>query len=137
MKRKGEIVLSIIGGASSLIMIVIGLVFLYRKDDEAYLNYLHANWSESQVATSLEQMNQAGTMWVLPGIIGIALSIIAIILLKGNGGPKLTGWILILSSVVVCIISVFGFIPAMFFGIAGVMVLVRNLNIGKSKQLGK
>ncbi|USG66111.1 DUF4064 domain-containing protein [Brevibacillus ruminantium] len=137
MKRTGEIVLNIIGAVSSLIMIVIGFVFLYRKDDKAYLNYLHANWSESQVAASLDQMNQAGTMWVLPGIIGIVLSIIAIVLLKGNGSPKLAGWILILVSVVVCIISVFGFIPTMFFGIAGIMALVRKPNAGKTKRLVK
>ncbi|WII36040.1 hypothetical protein [Paenibacillus thiaminolyticus] len=39
MKRKGEIVLSIIGAASSLILIVTGLVFLYRKDNKDYLNW--------------------------------------------------------------------------------------------------
>ncbi|GIN93666.1 membrane protein [Siminovitchia terrae] len=131
MKRTGEIVLSIIGALSSLIMVIAGLVFLYRKDSETYLEYLHANWSESEVATLLEQMSQAGTMWVLPGIIGIAVGIVAIIMLKGNSSPKLAGWILILASVVVCIVSVFGFIPAIFFIIAGIMALARKENVSK------
>lgn len=133
MKRTGEIVLSITGAASSLIMIVIGLVFLYRKDNEAYLDYLHANWSESEVAASLDQMNQAGTMWVLPGIFGIVLGIITLFLLKGNVSPKLTGWILIIVSVVICINSVFGSIPSIFFILAGIMALVRKPTV-KKKQ---
>ncbi|GIP32535.1 DUF4064 domain-containing protein [Paenibacillus sp. J2TS4] len=135
MKRTGEIVLSIIGAVSSVIMIVTGLVFLYRKDSEDYLSYLHANWSESEVAASLDQMNQAGTLWVLPGIIGAALGITAIILLKGNGSPKLAGWILIIVSVVACIISVFGFIPAMFFVIAGIMAWVRKPDVRKKQAI--
>ncbi|MGG3836337.1 DUF4064 domain-containing protein [Paenibacillus thiaminolyticus] len=133
MKRTGEIVLSIIGAASSLIMIVTGLVFLYRKDNEDYLNYLYANWTESEVAASLDQMNQAGTMWVLPGIIGGVLGIITMIWLKGNGSPKLAGWTLIIVSVAVCLISVFGFIPAIFFVTAGIMALARKPN-GRKKQ---
>ncbi|MGG4397396.1 DUF4064 domain-containing protein [Paenibacillus thiaminolyticus] len=135
MKRTGEIVLSIIGAASSLIMIVIGIVFLYRKDNEDYLNYLYTNWTESEVAASLDQMNQAGTMWVLPGIIGCVLGMITMIWLKGNGSPNLAGWTLILVSVAVCIISVFGFIPAMFYVIAGIMALVRKPIVRKKQGL--
>ncbi|WP_010492552.1 hypothetical protein [Paenibacillus elgii] len=118
MKRTGESVLNITG-------------------TEAYLNYLHANWSKSEVAASLDQMNLAGTMWVLPGIIGVALGIITMILLKSKGSQKLTGWILIIVSVVVCMISVFGCIPAMFFIIAGIMALVRNPNVRKKQAIGK
>ncbi|MFM1654182.1 DUF4064 domain-containing protein [Brevibacillus sp. B_LB10_24] len=135
MKRTGEIVLNIMGTATSLIMVVIGLVFLYRKDNEAYLNYLHANWSDSEVAATLDQMNQAGTMWVLPGIIGAALGIIAMILLKGKGSQKLTGWMLMIVSVAVCMISVFGCIPAMFFILAGIMALVRNPNVRQKQAI--
>ena len=76
MKRTGEIALSIIGSISGLIMIVVGIVFLYRKDNADYLNYLHANWTDSQVTASLEQMNQAGTLWVLPGVIAVVLGVI-------------------------------------------------------------
>ncbi|MDR0266756.1 DUF4064 domain-containing protein [Paenibacillus sp.] len=131
MKRIGEIVLSIIGAVTSLIMVGIGIFFLYAKDNPAYLNYLHDNWNDAQVATTLEQMNQSGTLWILPGIIGIALSIIAIFLLKRNASPKLVGWMLILGSVVICIISIFGFFPLIFFVIAGIMALIRKPNVRK------
>lgn len=126
MKRKGEIVFSIIGAALSLIMIVIGFAFLYLKDNAAYLDYLHANWNDSQVANSIDQMNQSGTLWILPGIVGIVLGVLAIIILRGNGSPRLAGWLLILAAVVPCVISVFGYISALFYVIAGVMALVRT-----------
>ncbi|MDR9854335.1 DUF4064 domain-containing protein [Paenibacillus sp. VCA1] len=129
MKRTGEIVLSMIGAVSSLVMIVVGIVFLYRKDDANYLNDLHANWSDSQAAAALDQMNQAGTLWVLPGMIGVVLGVMAMILLKGKGSQKIAGWLLIIVSVAACMISVFGFIPAMFFVIAGIMALVRKPNV--------
>lgn len=135
MKRTGEIVLNIMGAVSSLIMIVVGLVFLYRKDNEAYLNYLHANWSESEVAASLDQMNQAGTMWVIPGTIGVVLGIIALILLKGKDGRKLAGWMLIIVSVAICMISVFGCIPAIFFIVAGIMGLAGKPNVRKKQAI--
>lgn len=137
MKRTVEFVLNIIGTATSLIMIVIGLVFLYLKDNKVYLEYLHSKWSESAVATTVDQMNQAGTLWILPGIIGIVLGISAIILLKANGSPKLTGWLLIIVSVMVCIISVFGFFPAMFFVIAGILALFRKSNVNKTQAVRK
>ncbi|NKI24391.1 DUF4064 domain-containing protein [Paenibacillus dendritiformis] len=133
MKRTGEIALSMIGAVVSLIMIVTGLVFLYLKDNEDYVNELYAHWTDGEAAASLDQMNQAGTMWVLPGMIGCVLGLIVMIWLKGSGSPKLAGWTLILVSMAVCIISVFGFIPAMFFVIAGIMALARKPN-GRKKQ---
>ena len=47
-------------------------------------------------------------------------------LLKGNRNPKLAGWGLIIVSVVICIISLFGSIPAMFFVVAGIVALVKR-----------
>ncbi|BFH64198.1 DUF4064 domain-containing protein [Paenibacillus azoreducens] len=135
MKRTGEIILSIIGAVTSLIMVGTGIFFLYSKDNQTYLDYLHANWNDTQVAATLEQMNQAGTLWVLPGIAGIVLSILAIFLLKGNANPKIVGWMLILGSVVLCIISVFGFFPLVFFVIAGIMALVRNPNVRRKQGI--
>ncbi|GAV12677.1 DUF4064 domain-containing protein [Paenibacillus sp. chi10] len=134
MRRTGEIVFSIIGAALNLIMIVIGVAFLYLKDNAAYMDYLHANWNDSQIATSIDQMNQSGTLWILPGFVGIVLSVMAILLLRRNGSPRLAGWLLILAAVVPCVISVFGYIPAIFFVIAGVMTLVRKTG-GRKVQL--
>ncbi|GAA0387915.1 DUF4064 domain-containing protein [Paenibacillus motobuensis] len=135
MKRTGEIALSIIGSISGLIMIVVGIVFLYHKDNADYLNYLHANWTDSQVAASLEQMNQAGTLWVLPGGIAAVLGIISIILMKAGDKQKFTGWMLIIVTIITCFISVFGMIPAIFFIIAGIMALVRNPGAARRQSI--
>jgi len=135
VKRIGEIVFSVIGAVTSLFMVGIGIFFLFAKDNATYLNYLHAHWNDSQVANSIEQMNQAGILWVLPGIIGILISILAIFLFKKNASPKLAGWMLLIGSVVMCIISIFGFFPLMFFVIAGIMALVRKPNVRKKHAL--
>ncbi|MCJ7840887.1 DUF4064 domain-containing protein [Lederbergia sp. NSJ-179] len=126
MKRTVEIVLSVLGFITSLVMVGTGVVFLYLKDNEAFLRYLDSGWSESQNAYTLEQLGQAGTMFILPGIIGIVLGVGAAMILKGNRSPKLVGWGLIIVSVVISIISVIGMIPVLFFIIAGIMALVRK-----------
>ncbi|MGG0240164.1 DUF4064 domain-containing protein [Bacillus rhizoplanae] len=126
MKRTVEIVLSVLGVIVSLVMAGTGVVFLYLKNNEAFLRYLDTGWSESQNAYTLDQLSQAGTMFILPGIIGIVFGASAAMLLKGNRSPKLAGWGLIIVSVVICIISLFGFIPAMFFIVAGIVALVKK-----------
>lgn len=126
MKRIVEIVFSVLGAVASLIMAGTGVVFLYLKNNEAFLRYLDSGWSESQNAYTLEQLSQAGNMFVLPGIIGIVLGASAAMLLKGNRRPKLAGWGLIIGSVVICILSLFGTIPAMFFIVAGVVTWIRK-----------
>lgn len=126
MKRTVEIVLSVLGVIVSLVMIGTGAVFLYLKNNEAFLRYLDSGWSESQNAYTLDQLSQAGTMFILSGIIGIVLGVSAAMLLKGNRSPRLVGWGLIIVSVVICIISLFGAIPALFFIVAGIVTLVRK-----------
>lgn len=125
MKRRVEIGLSVLGAVVSLIMAGTGAVFLYLKNNKTFLQYLDSGWSESQNAYTLDQLSQAGTMFVLPGIIGIILGASAAMLLKGNRKPKLAGWGLIIVSVVISIISLFGTIPAMFFIAAGIVTLIR------------
>lgn len=126
MRRTVEIVLSVLGVIASLVMVGTGAVFLYLKDSEAFLQYLEAGWSESENAYTLYQLGQAGTMFILPGIIGMVLGVCAVVLLKRNRRPKFTGWGLIVVSVVMCTISFFGAIPAMFFIVAGTMALIRK-----------
>lgn len=126
MKRTVEIVLSVLGVITSLVMVGTGVVFLYLKNNEAFLRYLDSGWTASQNAYTLEQLGQAGTMFILPGIIGIVLGVCAVIILKGNRSPKFAGWGLVIVSVVISIISVIGMIPALFFIIAGIMALVRK-----------
>ncbi|GIN16302.1 DUF4064 domain-containing protein [Shouchella clausii] len=126
MKRTVEIVLSVLGVITSLVMVGTGVVFLYLKNNEAFLQYLDSGWTASQNAYTLEQLGQAGTMFILPGIIGVVLGVCAVMMLKGNRSPKLAGWGLIIISVIISIVSVIGMIPALFFIIAGIMALVRK-----------
>ncbi|MDR4887882.1 DUF4064 domain-containing protein [Fredinandcohnia sp. QZ13] len=126
MKRIGEIVLSVIGVLMSLLMVGTGAVFLYLKNNEAFLGYLDSGWSESQNAYTLDQLSQSGTMFIFSGIIGIVLGASAAMLLKGNCNPKIVGWGLIIVSVLISIISLFGAIPALFFIVAGIVTLVRE-----------
>lgn len=130
MKRMVENVLNIIGVVGNVLMIGTGLVFLYLKDNADYLEYLDANWTKSQNAYTLDQLSQAGTMFVLPGVIGLVLGILAIYLLKSNQNQKFVGWMLIILSVVSCFISLFAAIPNIFFIIAGIIILV-----GKQKEI--
>lgn len=126
MKRTVESILSVLGVIASFVMAGTGAVFLCLKNSKAFLRYLDSGWSEQQNAYTLDQLGQAGTMFILPGVIGIVLGVIAARLLKRNRSPKLTGWVLIIVSVVISIISVIGMIPALFFIIAGILILVRK-----------
>lgn len=126
MKRTVEIVLSVLGVIVSFIMTGTGVAFLYLKNNEDFLRYLDTGWSENENVYTLDQLSQAGTMFILPGLIGIVLGASAAMLLKGNRSPKLAGWGLIIVSVVICIISLFGSIPAMFFVVAGIVALVKR-----------
>ncbi|GGP16075.1 DUF4064 domain-containing protein [Oceanobacillus neutriphilus] len=126
MKRTVEIVLSMLGVIMSFIMAGTGVVFLYLKNSASFLRYLDSGWGEQQNAYTLEQLGQAGTMFILPGMIGIVFGVIAAQLLKRNRSPKLAGWILIIISVVISTISVIGMIPAIFFIAAGIMTLIRK-----------
>lgn len=126
MKRTVEIVLSVLGVIVSFIMTGTGVAFLYLKNNEDFLRYLDTGWSENENVYTLDQLSQAGTIFILPGLIGIVLGASAAMLLKGNRSPKLAGWGLIIVSVVICIISLFGSIPAMFFVVAGIVALVKR-----------
>ncbi|MFD0710461.1 DUF4064 domain-containing protein [Paenibacillus sp. GCM10027626] len=123
MKRIVENVLNIIGVIGNVLMIGTGLVFFYLKDNEVFLKYLDDNWSKSQNDYTLDQLSQAWTMFVLPGIIGLVLGILAIYLLKSNRNQKLVGWMLIILSVASCFISLFAAIPNIFFIITGIIIL--------------
>ncbi len=126
MKQKIEVWLNILGISLSFIMVGTGVVFLYLTKSERFLQYLEAGWSESENAYTLEQLGQAGTMFILPGIIGMLIGFIAIFLVKRNYSPKLTGWSLIIVTVIITVISLFSAIPGMFFILAGALALSRK-----------
>lgn len=65
-------------------------------------------------------------MFILPGIIGWLIGLLAIYLVKRNYSPKFIGWGLIMVSVIITVISLFGAIPGMFFIMAGALALSRK-----------
>jgi len=132
MKRTFEIALSV-GMVASLVMVGTGIVFLYLTKSEAFLRYLEAGWSESENAYTLEQLGQAGTMFITPGLIGIALGLCAVWLLKGNRNSAVAGWGLIIVSVALCFVSLFAAIPGLFYIAAGILALARKPQLKLSK----
>src|SRR5690554_2496749 len=92
MKRTVEIALSVLGIIASFVIDATGVVFLYLTKSDKFMQYLEDGWSESENAYTLEQLWQAGTMFIIPGLIGIALGVCAAWLLKGNRNSLLAGW---------------------------------------------
>ncbi|MCC3371976.1 DUF4064 domain-containing protein [Cohnella sp. REN36] len=126
MKRMVENVFNIIDVVGNVLMIGTGLVFLFLKNNDAFLSYLDANWTKSQNDYTLDELSQAGTMFILPGIIGLVLGILAIYLSKNNRDRKIVGWMLLVISVGSCFVSLFAAIPNLFYMIAGIIMLVGN-----------
>ncbi|AGA59538.1 Putative uncharacterized protein [Thermobacillus xylanilyticus] len=135
MKRTFEIALSVLGIIASLVMVGTGIVFLYLTKSEKFLQYLEEGWSESENAYTLEQLGQAGTMFITPGLIGIALGLCAVWLLKGNRNAAVAGWGLIIVSVALCFVSLFAAIPGLFYIAAGILALARKPKLKMSKAL--
>src|SRR5690606_19958097 len=102
MKRTVEIALSVLGIITSFVIVATGVVFLYLTKSDKFMQYLEEGWSESENAYTLEQLGQAGTMFIIPGLIGIALGVWAAWLLRGNRNSFIAGWGLIIVSVVTC-----------------------------------
>ncbi|MFC5466163.1 DUF4064 domain-containing protein [Lederbergia graminis] len=126
MKRTVEIALSVLGIITSFVMVATGVVFLYLTKSDKFMQYLEEGWSESENAYTLEQLGQAGTMFIIPGLIGIALGVWAAWLLRGNRNSFIAGWGLIIVSVVTCFLSLFAGIPGLFYIAAGIIALVRK-----------
>ncbi|MUG68356.1 MULTISPECIES: DUF4064 domain-containing protein [Paenibacillus] len=126
MKRTVEIVLSVLGIIASFVMVATGVVFMYLTKSDKFMKYLESGWSASENAYTLEQLNQAGTMFILPGLIGMALGVGAAWLLKGNHNSFIAGWGLIIVSVVTCFLSLFAAIPGLFYIASGIIALARK-----------
>src|SRR5690554_1377423 len=107
MRRTLEIALSVLGIIASFIMVVTGIVFMFLTKSDEFLLYLESGWSASENAYTLEQLSQAGTMFIAPGLIAMALGISAALLLKGNRSPLIAGWGMIIVTVVICFLSLF------------------------------
>ncbi|MEI5907753.1 DUF4064 domain-containing protein [Bacillus spongiae] len=137
MKRTAEIILSVIGVIISalLSLFVGGFTALFsndkvRREMEAELA-ANPDFAASDIVVVMDFIDLAtnvGWFAVAGGVIGIVLGAVAIFSLKGNKNPKLAGILLIIAAVLVGVMAFFffGWIPALFFLIAGIVSLVRK-----------
>lgn len=138
MKRTAEIVLTVIGIILNILMI-------------AGVYILNALFSDEQVREDFEREMQndpafadagldiAGFYDILSGvgiyfnvvvIISTILSIIAVVVVRGNRKPKLAGGLLLGSAVLVGLGTLlFGWLPSLLFLIAGIMCFARKPKI--------
>jgi len=123
MKRIILMFLNYTGIILSFVMVGTGVVFLYLTRSERFKQYLESGWTESQNAYTMEQLSQADTMFIWPGLIGLILGILAVRLLKINSNPRIVAWGLIVVSVIICFISLFAAIPGICYIAAGIWIL--------------
>ncbi|GGE40226.1 hypothetical protein GCM10011391_18740 [Pullulanibacillus camelliae] len=125
MKRTGEFVMSIIAIIINVLAFSGGFNFhSAQSNDELKRQWADAapNLSQAEINQSLDTMSQIGTFVLYASVISVILSIIALVFLKGNKKPVLSGWLLIVAGIV----SLVEIIPGILYLIAGIMTLVRK-----------
>ncbi|WP_335870389.1 DUF4064 domain-containing protein [Bacillus sp. 2205SS5-2] len=133
MKRTVEIVLSVIGVITSVLMAFAGGFFALLLQNEQVLADIEAEFTtdpdlaDVNPTQFIEMIGGAGWVIVAAGVIGLVIGLIAIFSLKGNKKPKLAGILLIIGAVIIALMTLlFGWLPALLFLIAGIMSLVRK-----------
>lgn len=135
MKRTGEIVLTVIGIIVNILMIAgVFILNVLFSDEQTRLDFEREMMNDPTVAES--GMDPAmisaffsglGTYFIVVVVISTILSIIAMVVVRGNRKPKLAGGLLIGSSVLVGLGTFFaGWLPALLFLIAGIMCFARK-----------
>ncbi|MFD1068130.1 DUF4064 domain-containing protein [Oceanobacillus locisalsi] len=130
MKRTGEIVLGIIGILVYGLVTALGGFMLFLQNNEGLLQDAveetpQASFEDLNMV--MEGMGTGGWALVITSILAIVLSIVAMVLIKGNKRPKIAGIILIITSVLGTIFTVgIGIFPGIFLLISGIMCLARK-----------
>lgn len=127
MKRIVEVILAILGILSYGLVIALGGLMFFLRNNEEFLKEFSSNRADD-LETVVKIMSTGGTMFIIASILAIILGIIAIFMIKGNKKrPKGAGTIFIVTAVLVAIITAgIGIIPGIFYFIAGLMCLVRK-----------
>lgn len=133
LKRTGELVLGIIGVVLSFLIAVGGIIFIWAAKSEE-LKSIFIEEAEAQALLSIDEINAMfdslptiGITLLIASGIGIVLGLIAVISIKGNKKPKLAGILFIVCAILIGIITVgTGFLPALFYLIAGIMCFARK-----------
>ena len=138
MKRTAEIVLTVIGIIVNILMIVgVFLLNILFSDEQLQREVERELQNDPALAdagidpaliTSL--FSGLGTYFIIVVLISTILSIVAVVVVRGNRKPKLAGGLLIGSAVLVGVATVFlGWLPALLFLIAGIMCFARKTKI--------
>ena len=126
MKRIVEVILAILGILSYGLVIALGGLMFFLRNNEEFLKEFSSNGADD-LETVVKIMSTGGTMFIIASILAIILGIIAIFMIKGNKRPKGAGTIFIVTAVLVAIITAgIGIIPGIFYFIAGLMCFVRK-----------
>ncbi|KIL48685.1 DUF4064 domain-containing protein [Jeotgalibacillus campisalis] len=135
MKRTAEIVLSVIGVILNILLILGVFVFNTFLSDEQLRSELEAEMANdpdlaangADITGIFDFLNGLGVFFNIVIIISTILSIVAIVVVRGNRKPKLAGGLLIGSAVLVFLGTfLIGWLPALLFLIAGIMCFARK-----------
>lgn len=140
VNRTGEIVLTLFGVAASIIGVisVIGLSRIFTNQE--FINEFKLEMQAEGIGSEDMELvfgffSSAGTFLLVVAIISLIVGIIATILLIGDKKPKAAGILLIITSVIVLLASLFsGFFAFLFYLIAGIMAVVRKPKINKDDE---
>lgn len=130
MKRTVEIILSVIGIVFYGLVAALGGIMIFLQNNEEALQEIAAGDPEmglGTLGTLSEGMGAGGWLILIASVIAMILGVVAIVLLRGNKRPKVSGVIYIAVSIIGSIVTVgFGIIPGVFYLIAGIMTFARK-----------
>ncbi|ADU28547.1 DUF4064 domain-containing protein [Evansella cellulosilytica] len=138
MKRTGEIVLGVIGAIGYAFFTVAGFFFLWLQNQDEFMGELSAELQADDELSAAEVdavlgfldggfLSSSGIFLIILSVVAIVLGIVAMVLLKGNNKPKVSGLLFIITSVVAAIATLgAGIFPGIFYLIAGIMCFARK-----------
>ncbi|MGM0844784.1 MAG: DUF4064 domain-containing protein [Bacillota bacterium] len=131
IKRTAEIVLGIIGIILSALFAIMG--FVLNANSGAMQEMMEEEFSRDPSLTAedtnfiLQSMESVGPFLIGLGLISSILGLVAVLLIKGNKKPVISGILFILAALVVGLGTIgVGFLPGLLFLIAGIMAFVRK-----------
>ncbi len=135
MKRTGEMILGIVGAVFYALMCALGIFLIWLNGNEQLKQTIqdsasHNSSIKTPINTSMmNQITSGGMTLLIASIIGLVLGIIALVLIKGNKKPKISGILFIVAGGLSVLISGgSGMLPAILYVIAGIMALARKQN---------
>lgn len=134
MKSTVETVLGIMGALGYAFMAALGGFMIWMQNNRDMMEETMTGTGDPTTDLTMEEfegmidiLGTGGWVLVASAIAAIVLGIFAMVLLKGNKKPVISGIIFIATAVIVAIITTgVGIIAGIFYLIAGIMCLVRK-----------